>query len=53
MNNRERLQLNRVKIRIIRYLRGNQFAILGKNEAMKVLLRKANGEKISYSVAIG
>jgi hypothetical protein len=53
MSNRERLQLNRVKIRIIRYLRTNRSAILGRNEAMKVLLRKANGEKVSYSVAVG
>jgi hypothetical protein len=53
MSNRERLQLTRIKVRIIRYLCANQLAILGRNEAMKVLLRKANGEKVSYSVAVG
>jgi hypothetical protein len=50
VSNRERLRLRRIKVRIIRYLRANQLA---RNEAMEVLLRQANGEKVSYSVAVG
>lgn len=53
MSNRERLQLTRIKVRIIRYFRANQLAILGRNEAVKVLLQKAKGEKVRYSVAVG
>jgi hypothetical protein len=51
MSNRERLRLNNINLRVIRYFRANRVAVLGRNEAMKILLRKANGEKIKYIVA--
>jgi hypothetical protein len=50
--NRDCLQLVRIKVRIVRYLRANQVAVLGRNEAVKILLRKANGEHVKYNVAM-
>lgn len=51
-SNRERLQPVGIKVRIVRYLRANQVAVLGRNEAVKILLRKANGESVKYNVAM-
>ena len=51
-SNWERLQLLGIKVKIVRYLRANQVAVLGRNEAVKILLRKANGEKVKYNVAM-
>lgn len=53
MTNLERLALNRIKITFIRYwfgTSGSTTTVLSKNEAMKAMLRKAEGEKIRYSV---
>lgn len=51
-SNWERLQLERIRVETIRYLRANQVAVLGRNEAVKILLRKSNGEKVKYNVAM-
>ena len=50
MTNRERLQLVNIKVKVIKYPREN-YAIFGKNEIVKILLRKAKGEKVKYTAA--
>ena len=50
MTNRERLQLVNLKVKVIKYP-GENFAIFGKNEIVKILLRKAKGEKVKYNAA--
>jgi len=52
MSNRERLRLNKLKFSVIRYFRAKRPIVLGKNEAMKIMLRKASGEAVRYTVAI-
>jgi hypothetical protein len=50
MTNRERLQLINIKVKVIKYPR-EKYAIFGKNEIVKILLRKARGEKVKYTAA--
>jgi len=50
MTNRERLQLVHIKVKVIKYP-GENYAIFGKNEIVKILLRKAKGEKVKYNAA--
>jgi hypothetical protein len=49
MSSRERDQLDRIKVSLIRYMRANQCAVFGKNEAVKILLRKAQWRNMKYS----